>query len=480
MSANKFDNQVQQKMDELRLQPTAQVWEEVERRIREKKRRRVIIFWFLFAGLLISGGAWWMLNQQDKNEIAKVAENKEPARTENKDSIKSDQQNNISNSVIDNSEINSKTKERLTNGVSPEPAKPPTTKQRNKTKDERIAETHVFALRKRTKAIDTIPLKEKDPEQEIEKNNSAIVIPVPIKKEEEVKKQDDPDITPAIKASDSREPIINTDKQEIIKEADSSQISNSSPETDSKKNNRNKNKWETSLSVAFGTTRLTNGKIASFGEKSFDAYSSQNTNMGGSGPRISYADSIPLKGASLRVGASAKRNIGKKTAFSVGLNFSYYSMKQRIGSFKDSLLTVDNAIRSQTSNGFYRAGTSSTYRNKYYYIQTPILLHWQINKGNKLPPLIWDNGFAPSFLIGSDAVVYDRSARIFYKDKRVFNSFNLVYQTGLSARLFKDTKHPFDAGLYYNYHLSKLQKVDPPQYNYLSAYGIKLNWVIKK
>jgi len=60
MSANRFENQVQQKMDELRLQPTAQVWEEVERRIREKKRRRIIVFWFLFAGLLLSGGGWWI------------------------------------------------------------------------------------------------------------------------------------------------------------------------------------------------------------------------------------------------------------------------------------------------------------------------------------------------------------------------------------------------------------------------------------
>ena len=77
MSANRFENQVQQKMDELRLQPTAQVWEEVERRIREKKRRRIIVFWFLFAGLLLSGGGWWIISNRHENKMAVASEKNE-------------------------------------------------------------------------------------------------------------------------------------------------------------------------------------------------------------------------------------------------------------------------------------------------------------------------------------------------------------------------------------------------------------------
>jgi hypothetical protein len=110
----------------------------------------------------------------------------------------------------------------------------------------------------------------------------------------------------------------------------------------------------------------------------------------------------------------------------------------------------------------------------------PVLLHWQFNRGDKLPSLIWENGLVPSFLAASNALVYDKSSNLFYKDKRVYNSFNLVYQTGLSATLFKDKKHPLTTGIYYTYHISRLQKVAPPDYNYLSSYGLKLNWVIKK
>ena len=73
MSVNNFENKVQQKMENLLLKPTAQVWEDVERRINEKKKRR-IIFWFLFPGLLLlSGGGWWLMNQTgNKNGNADI------------------------------------------------------------------------------------------------------------------------------------------------------------------------------------------------------------------------------------------------------------------------------------------------------------------------------------------------------------------------------------------------------------------------
>ena len=60
MQDNAFDKGVQDKMGEFRLTPSAPVWPEVERRIRERRKRRILIFWFCMAGLLLTGaGAWW-------------------------------------------------------------------------------------------------------------------------------------------------------------------------------------------------------------------------------------------------------------------------------------------------------------------------------------------------------------------------------------------------------------------------------------
>jgi hypothetical protein len=264
------------------------------------------------------------------------------------------------------------------------------------------------------------------------------------------------------------------------KETDSVTIAITSPEAKPQKNKQAKNKWEIGVAFSVGRSRLTDGAFASFGAKSADMYASPGSGSVSGNPTISYGDSVPLKGTSLLLGISAKKKIGKQTAFSAGLNLVYYSTNQITGGFRDSVLTVNNSLRSQTLGGFYSAGNINTHHNKYYYIQVPLSIHWQINRGDKLPPTVWANGLAPSLLLGSDAVTYDPSRRIFYKDKRIYNSFDLAYQTSLSVRLLKDKKHPLDLGIYYNYHFSKLQKIDPPNYNHLSSYGIKLNWVIKK
>ena len=54
-----FEKDVQNKMDELRLTPSAAVWEKVDAEIKVEKKKRHGIFWFLLAGLLLAGGGWW-------------------------------------------------------------------------------------------------------------------------------------------------------------------------------------------------------------------------------------------------------------------------------------------------------------------------------------------------------------------------------------------------------------------------------------
>ena len=72
MEENKFEKQVQQKMDELQIQPSEAVWKKIELQIEKKKDRRWgLIVLFLCAGILLSGGYWlWNAGQQKKLENA--------------------------------------------------------------------------------------------------------------------------------------------------------------------------------------------------------------------------------------------------------------------------------------------------------------------------------------------------------------------------------------------------------------------------
>src|ERR1019366_4224479 len=66
MEENKFEKKVQQKMDELQIQPSDAVWEKIESQIGKKKGRRWgLIILFLLIGLILSGGYWlWNTRQQ--------------------------------------------------------------------------------------------------------------------------------------------------------------------------------------------------------------------------------------------------------------------------------------------------------------------------------------------------------------------------------------------------------------------------------
>lgn len=480
MLENEFEKQVRQKMNRLHLQPGTEVWEEVERRIRKKKRRRIIIFWFLLAGLFLGGG-WWLSDQSaEKKSLTKKEQQEIIEKTTggievkqpvvNDHGAKSGNDKEIPDEIMqeqvsDNDELPDRSVMQAGDGSKRRTAKQQQTRLKQtknsfpqQTLDNSTAERSILQTgdndKKSKEPIAAIP------DQPIEKPATATKITEPV-----------------IDSGNSKS--VSKDQKSIVASAaDTTTTVRDNNDTPVGKKNK-KSKWEIGFSGGLGTGRLTNGQISGIGKKSLaENFSS----TAGSFPQgmTSYADSIPLTGTAWQLGVYAKRKIGKKVDVSTGLNFSTYTVKQRVGVFVDSVRTVSNDLNSVTSGGFYRPGSLKNYPNRYYYLQVPLLLNWQVNRGEKLPPLVWENGLAVSFLVGSDAVVYDRGGRIFFKDKKVYNTVNLVYQSAFMTRLFKEKKHPLSIGVSYQYHISRLQKTNPPDFNYLSSFGIKLSWVVKK
>jgi hypothetical protein len=495
MSADKFTGKVQQRMNELRLSPNPKVWVEVERRIREKKKRRVIIFWFLFGGLLLTGSGYFVFNQNDdKKESISINHKPGPVlnKTDNTTIDKTREETKIDDVVVIKRE-SEKTRQEVVSAEKEKIAQPDRTGHPAKEKQDRKitkvkqAENVDIVTKKRKDIVVTKSSSEiKNDKQssiipndapsitkqpEITKVNSAGIVELP-EEIKEIVKQTKGDIQVTTENdNDNTDTLSKTDVaiNEIVRESKK------------KKYSTRKNKWEIGINGALGSSRLTKGGFLDIGgAKSADMFSSPNSGTGNPPMApVSYADSIPLKGGYWQLGVYVKRKIGKKIYFSTGLNIAVLTTKQRVGAFIDSVGTINNDLRTQTYGGFYRSGQSATFKNRYYFIQLPMLLHWQINKGEKLP-ITWDNGFLPSFLISSNAVAYDKISRTFYEDKRLYNDILFVYHTGLSAELFKNSKHPLTTGVFYNYPFSRLQKISPPDYNYLGSFGIKMNWLIKK
>ncbi len=505
MRENEFDKGVKELMGEFRLQPSAQVWPEVERRIRERKRRRILIFWFLLAGVLLgAAGTWWyiqsgettdrkisttVISQQSGIDSFRQHENiNRPAAIEKSTDLISAEKKITAPATTT---VQSVPAEKLavskaipkTPGSSPvvypadintvnnplnKTQKQPTRKYpANKPKPVSVTDGASIA----TTASLPNPVM------------PAVLIPQPVVTADSADRN-----RGVVSVSQSMVPVVaNTDSQLTAKPAIvTDTVSTAVPPVATKNKKAAARKWETGLAFSAGFTRLTSGSIAGFGnaEKNFDAmYASPvgtNSSFYNNSPLIRYADTIPLYGWAWQAGVYAKRKTGKRTAFSAGMNIGFYSSWQTVGAFKDSSRIFRLAQGNVESNSYYLSGTENKYSNRYYYLQFPLLFHWQLNKARKGPALQWENGLMPVWLAGSRAIIYDRNDRMYYTDKKAYNRLGLAFQTGMSFRFAPQHKPAWSAGIYYNFHISQLQKMNQPAYNNLSSFGLQLRRSFKK
>ncbi len=492
MPVNDFEKQVQQKMDELQLRPSAEVWEEVEKRIRKEKKRRWFILWFFIFGVLLLGGTGWWLTAGNNDHVAdnnvttqrvtkKTAD--ETAETQKKVTFeKANENNNKEKSEIVEDAVPTKRETTTKTAIIPDKSELVPVQIRKEIRNEKQIESPV-----------TVSLKSKQVRKErnllpdVSKENQVVVI------------KNNPDADSLIKTNKDAAADINTTIKDAVADSESIAVKNdpvviardtivalivkdstavAQTEAISKKDTAKtkKNKWEIGINVMAGTSNKSDG-ISIFGmEKSLDA-AGINYSAGSGGQSVITQPDEPGNGFSWQTGVYAKRKLTVRTALSIGLVFSSYSTTQLTGAFVDSLRVYSNNLYSSSVRNFYRTGTGVTYKNHYYYAEFPVSFHWQINKGVKLP-LVFHNGFSTGFFIGSDALVYNAGSNVFYRDNKSFNKIQFAYQSGLYAKFFNRSKNPLTAGILFNYHLSKLQKVNINGGNHLSSFGIQVGWLL--
>src|SRR4051812_15407612 len=92
MQEQNFEKQVQHKLEELSLTPSAPVWQKVENEIREKKKRRRLIAFWLFPLLLGAGTFWSIVTLTHKNDYQSSTIDTPDNQIEKKQSSISDKQ----------------------------------------------------------------------------------------------------------------------------------------------------------------------------------------------------------------------------------------------------------------------------------------------------------------------------------------------------------------------------------------------------
>src|SRR5688572_25764451 len=379
MPENSFEKNVQQRMDQLKLQPAETVWGRVYEKIRkEKKRRRFIVWFFLFALLLLGGGGWWLsrdnnnrlFTNQDtvknnfnksieaKDHSDKTSQNNEIPVVENQAEVQElTSPENSNNETVKNKNVSRKVLKIpgiSKNGISDHYNKPGFRAEMER----KIIEVKDEVL----KTID--PALSENSKQKII-DSSTIVIPVD---------KTSMTLPDSQKTAGLYVPLQSNDSVQQL----------SSLQTKGKQS-LEKSNWEWDIIAGIGISNITHGIFEFFNNNRSAMADYASPGSGPSVPQGQQSPSSPTNGFSWELGVLVKRKLGNKIAFSTGLGFSSYSNKQKTGLFKDTIVIVDNGSNQVAANGVYRNGGTESFTNHFYYLQVPVYLHWQLNRGNKIP-----------------------------------------------------------------------------------------------
>jgi hypothetical protein len=490
MQENKFENRVQQQMEGFRIPPSEAVWGKVEEELRKKKKRRVV-FIFLLAGLSLLGYSGYFIFNNSKPSLVQ----QDSSLPNNKEQVTNESLPGIENSTIN------KQQDRKENQLPFEKEKnikPESKGNSAKTNDivlndEETASEENFLIKKQErravkKITNKFPSVTTVDEDNINENVS--VTSNSLQAIQKLSRQHDPAIPATSKANISQPgfikhleegkqlPVpgknIQVKKDSIVRDI----AANKEEPADAtkKKKQMPKINWGIELSGGISANRENafsfNGADGS--QKSFAADllpSPTNCISGGGNPAIVYLPPSIQAGPAFKAGVVAEMKISKKSSFSSGLRYAYFSNNIKVGTYT-AVAFSNSYSQSVRADAIYRGGQQKEYTNQFHFIQLPLQYQLQLNKGVKLP-ILWNIGASAGYLISTSSLVYDTAASgIYFQDKAAFNKFHLNLNTGFSFRFGNKNKIQWSLGPELSLGMNKLTKDDYTRKQYLLYGGI--------
>lgn len=494
MPANEFEKQVQKQMEEFRLEPSASVWENVEKEIREKKRRRIIFFFLLpLAAGLIGFSLYQFLHRDQKTEETL------PPVSVKKKWLPDEQKNTVSGN--ENKTPVPETTPAAKETASSQPRTAAIKRTAEETADDiisgkkgavitpvtRRSQSNIVAAQKVKQTKDNsfavtvdAPSKQKITNDEIASSAKEI---------QEGKKEVAADIMADIPQTDKKETALITAKTDTaVTKKDSMASRDVIAEADKKetilsqKRRPSKLKWGIDLSAGLA---YNNKSTLTFARaEAFDRNYATPGNVTGTptGPVVINEPSPVRQGPAFRLGIVAEKTLSKRSRLSAGLQYAYSSNRIRVGSATDTTLVLQSNANSFSSDvqieKLYQGVQNNNYTNRYHFVRLPLTYHWQFIKVKKLPVEL-NAGVGISYLFTTNALVYSGAlGGIYYGDKKAFNKLHWDIGTGLSFRLKAKNNTEWMIGPGLSFDMSRLVKNDNKQY--LMFGGINARWLFSK
>ena len=475
MRENEFEKRVQQKMEDLNLRPSEEVWVEVERRIRKEKKRRFIFWWpllFLLLGGGVAAGIWITnkkdktgeitLNNNNKTKLQSAPENiiiPQPVK-ELKDTAKSERTDNRK-ITAPGKQYDKETKPFFGNTAStPTPVNKLDKKRTAVIKKQKINAPVI------TRDKTTIT----DNQNKIQTNQPVVTIIAPEKQTGILKDIDKADSSNVIASSrpDAEQKDQALQQEFVLPLTDSIN-------RESKTTTKKTKKWDWGINFSPGRSGIVKG-LHFFDGPLYDASVLQTASTGS---QANISSSVVRSSASVGAGLFVKRTVSKKLEFIIGFGYQYLSTKINVGSRVDSTRSINNSYSTGLSvNNFYRpsgSSANSSYTNQYHFINFSGDLSWRIINGKKIK-ISWENGISYNRLLGSAMLHYDRNLPGYYKDNNLLAKNQLFISTGFSVPVSRRLLiNPFAA-----YGVTTVLKNADSSGIHFTNYGIRIRYILNK
>ncbi|RZL02260.1 MAG: hypothetical protein EOO89_29840 [Pedobacter sp.] len=110
------------------------------------------------------------------------------------------------------------------------------------------------------------------------------------------------------------------------------------------------------------------------------------------------------------------------------------------------------------------------YKNRYHFIELPLGIEWQ---PFKKAPLRLHSGVSLSYLIHTNALVYDANAGIYYQNEDILSKVQMHFNSSVTYQVWKKKQHAFHFGPYLQFGITGLQKDKQGNNYHLFATGVK-------
>lgn len=501
MLESEFEKQVREQMEELKLSPSASVWEKVEEELREKKRRRVIVFIILLAGLGLLGSLGYYAYQPrtEKLSVKEASITKENSVT-----------NASQETPVDEKHNHETTGDRSQQNSSDE------VKDLSNTNTLKIVDTPVTALTKEelkkelNKSTATRATNQQQPKKQALINveqGKAVAAAVPKSRKTKSKKPVTTAVAIPVTATNSKDGLLppvasaeaakNTEPSPTVTQT-GKELKNTDSLTQQKDTTLatkqpvvdtvaavsakppagiKKTRWAIELSTGLSNVHdhAFLGGLG-FGAMYADAASVGTPQNGGisngaAGVPPPPAPASPVRAnIAFRVGVSYEKQISRKSTVGIGLSYAYMSTRIEVGQ-NDSLNAIRNNSQYFLSLSSNASQHISDFTNKYHFIMLPLSYQLQLNKNNRLP-FLWNLNLVPGFMVGTNGLVYNPQASVYYYDKDAFNRFHLNMGTGFAFRFGNNKPMQWTLGPELMLDMSRLLKDESKTKQYLFYGGI--------